>query len=288
MLKIKLLAVLIFCSCILFAQEKRIIVIMAHPDDCELTTGGTAILLSKMGYKVKYVSLTNGNAGHHMGTKNELAVRRYLETQEVAKRLPCDYEVINNDDGKLIASLENRLEVIRLIREWKADIVITHPPYDYHPDHRNTSTLVQDAAFMVKVPKIVPDVPALRQNPLFLYAKGRYNKAETDIIVDISSVTKEKAYVLDSHVSQFYEWLPWVDNSTTPIPETKEGRLKYMEERYVLRRGALRDTDKIALEKWYGAQHVQMVKAAEAFEICQFGRSVTDQDIRELFPMFNK
>jgi len=67
-------------------RGKRIIVICAHPDDAELASAGTCVLLSKLGYRVKCVSLTNGNKGHYKGTKNEIAIRRYNEVQEVKKR----------------------------------------------------------------------------------------------------------------------------------------------------------------------------------------------------------
>lgn len=271
-------------------KEKRVIVICAHPDDAELTTGGTNILLSRLGYKIKFVSLTNGNKGHQEGTKNEIAIRRYNEAQEVKKRLNCEYEVLNNEDGELEANLKNRMEVIRLIREWKADIVITHPSYDYHPDHRNTSLLVQDAAFLVNVPKILPEVPALRESPLFLYTRGRYvnrQKPNPDIVVDITPVVREKAYLIDAHASQIYEWLPWINRSKEIIPDTQEEKIEYILKEYVLKRGEIKENDKPVVEKWYG-HRAKEIKAIEAFEICEFGRSVDDQDIRELFPMFSK
>ncbi|ULB34895.1 MULTISPECIES: PIG-L deacetylase family protein [Proteiniphilum] len=271
-------------------KEKRVIVICAHPDDAELTTGGTGILLSRSGYKVKLVSLTNGNKGHHEGTKNEIAIRRYNETQEVKKRMNCEYEILNNEDGELEANLKNRMEVIRLIREWKADIVITHPSYDYHPDHRNTSLLVQDAAFLVNVPKILPEVPALTESPLFLYTRGRYadrQKPNPDIVVDITPVVREKAYIIDAHASQIYEWLPWINRSNKIIPDTQEEKIEYILKEYVLKRGEIKEKDRPVVEKWYGSK-AKEVKTIEAFEICEFGRSVDDREIRELFPMFPK
>lgn len=270
-------------------KEKRVIVICAHPDDAELTTGGTCILFSRLGYKIKCVSLTNGNKGHQEGTKNEIAIRRYNETQEVKRRMNCEYEILNNEDGELEANLKNRMEVIRLIREWKADIVITHPSYDYHPDHRNTSLLVQDAAFLVNVPKILPEVLALTESPLFLYTRGRYvnrQKPQPDIVVDITPVKKEKAYIIDAHASQIYEWLPWINRSKKVIPDTQEEKIEYILSEYVLKRGEIKENDRSVVEKWYGSR-AKGVKTIEAFEICEFGRTVNDQDIRELFPMFS-
>lgn len=269
---------------------KRVIVICAHPDDAELKSADTCILLSKIGYEIKYVSLTNGNKGHYKGTKNEIAIRRYNETQEVKRRMNCEYEVLNNEDGELESTLRNRMEVIRLIREWRADIVITHPPYDYHPDHRHTSLLVQDAAFLVNIPKILPEIPALEQSPLFLYTRGRYfnpQKKEPDIVVDITPVTREKAYVIDAHASQIYEWLSWINHDNETIPITQEGKIEYILKRYVLNRGEIRESDPPVIEKWY-AEKAKDVKTIEAFEICEFGRKVDDKDIRELFPFFYK
>lgn len=298
MKKISLLALILLLGVIVMNvnaedmknKEKRVIVICAHPDDPELTSGGTCILLSRMGYKVKCVSLTNGNKGHYKGTKNEIAIRRYNETQEVKKRMNCEYEIINNEDGELEANLKNRMEVIRLIREWKADIVITHPSYDYHPDHRNASLLVQDAAFLVNVPKILPEVPAITESPLFLYTRGRYGnrqKPQPDIVIDITPVVREKAYIIDAHESQIYEWLPWINKSNDTIPRTQEGKIEYVLREYVLKRGEIKEKDKPVIEKWYG-EKAKEVKTIEAFEICEFGRTVNDQDIRELFPMFPK
>lgn len=268
-------------------SKKRIIVICAHPDDAEITSGGTSVLLSKLGYELKFVSVTNGNKGYYSGTKDEIAHRRYKEVQEVKKRLRCEYEILDNNDGELEAHLKNRMEIIRLIREWKADIVITHPPYDYHPDHRYTSLLVQDASFLVNVPHVLPHIPELNQSPLFLYTRGRYTnpiRPQPDITIDITSVAKDKAYLIDAHVSQVYEFLPWINKSKVHIPETKEGRLDYILKEYVLKRGTIQAYDREVVQKWYGQQSAD-VKTIEAFEICEFGRTVDDQDIRELFPM---
>ncbi|HEY8733868.1 MAG TPA: PIG-L family deacetylase, partial [Puia sp.] len=139
-----------------FAQKDsskiRVIMIGAHPDDCDEQGGGTAAIFAKMGYAVKFLSVTNGDAGHQTLKGKELAKRRYAETQEAARRLGISYDVLGNHDGLLMPSLEVRLEIIKKIREWNADIVIAPRPNDYHPDHRYTGVLVQDAAYMVAVP----------------------------------------------------------------------------------------------------------------------------------------
>src|SRR5678809_544915 len=154
----------------------RVIMIGAHPDDCDQDGGGTAILFAKMGYAVKFVSVTNGDAGHQTMKGAELAKRRYAEAQEAGKRFGVTYDVLDNHDGQLMPSLEVRFQIIKEIREWDADIVIAPRPNDYHPDHRYTGVLVQDAAYMVAVPNVAADTPPLKKNPVFLYFQDRFQK----------------------------------------------------------------------------------------------------------------
>ncbi len=131
-------------------RKLRIIMIGAHPDDCDQDAGGTAILLSSMGHAVKFVSVTNGDAGHQSSKGVPLAKRRFLEAQEAGKRFGVTYDVLDNHDGQLLPSLEVRNQVIKKIREWNADVVIAPRPNDYHPDHRYTGVLVQARASCAK------------------------------------------------------------------------------------------------------------------------------------------
>ncbi len=288
MKKFSLLVALFFLSfSFSFSQEKplKIIFIGAHPDDCDIRGGGTAALFASMGHQVKFLSLTNGDAGHMEMGGGMLAKRRYAETQEVAKRLGITYDVLDNHDGELLPTLEIRLDVIRKIREWDADVVISHRSNDYHPDHRYTGILVQDAAFMVGVPNIAADTPPLRKNPVFLYYQDHFQKPnpfEPDIAIDITSVIDQKIYALDAHVSQFYEWLPWISNDPDVIPEGKEERIVWLKSKRAL---APNLTVRKALEEWYGAEKAAQVKYAEAFEICEYGTQPSKEDLKRLFPM---
>ncbi|HLW10783.1 MAG TPA: PIG-L family deacetylase, partial [Fermentimonas sp.] len=141
----------------------NVIVIGAHPDDADGSTGGTAIKFAELGHNVLFVSLTNGDAGHQSMGGGVLAKRRRTEAEEAAKRFGVKYVVLENHDGELLPTLELRKDVIRLIREWNADIVIGPRPNDYHPDHRNTATVIQDAAYLVIVPNVVTDTPPLKK-----------------------------------------------------------------------------------------------------------------------------
>ena len=269
------------------AQNKplRIIFIGAHPDDCDIKGGGTAALFVEMGHQVKFLSVTNGDAGHQSQGGGMLAKRRIAETQEVAKRLGVSYDVLDNHDGELLPTLEVRLQIIRKIREWKADVVIAPRSNDYHPDHRYTGILVQDAAFMVGVPNVAPDVEPLRKNPVFLYYQDNFKKPnpfQPDIAVDITPVIAKKLAGLDAHQSQFYEWLPWVGNYESEVPKDPA---KYKE--WLLQKRVAKPNPEVqkSLVKWYGPTRAAKVLYAEAFEICEYGSQPTEADLRNLFPM---
>ena len=284
----------IFCflgiNSIIFAQDRplQIIMIGAHPDDCDIKSGGTAALFVAMGHHVKFVSVTNGDAGHQSEGGGMLAKRRIAETKEVAKRLGVSYDVLDNHDGELLPTLEIRLQIIRKIREWKADVVIAPRSNDYHPDHRYTGVLVQDAAFMVGVPNIAPDTPPLRKNPVFLYFQDNFKKPnpfQADIAVDITSVIAKKLDGLDAHQSQFFEWLPWIGNYESEIPKDKANQREYLLSKRVTK---VNPEVKKALEKWYGKEKAEQINYAEAFEICEYGSIPTEAEIRRLFPMLGR
>jgi LmbE family N-acetylglucosaminyl deacetylase len=271
----------------LSAQTKplRIMFIGAHPDDCDIKGGGTAALFVELGHQVKFLSVTNGDAGHQSQGGGMLAKRRIAETKEVAKRLGVSYDVLDNHDGELLPTLDIRLQIIRKIREWKADVVIAPRSNDYHPDHRYTGVLVQDAAFMVGVPNVAPDVEPLRKNPVFLYFQDNFKKPnpfQPDIAVDITTVIDKKLAGLDAHQSQFYEWLPWIGNYEEEVPKDPAKHKAYLLQKRVSKPNP--DVQK-SLEKWYGSARAAKVLYAEAFEICEYGSQPTEADIRALFPM---
>ena len=266
----------------------RIIIIGAHPDDCDQDAGGTAAIFASMGYAVKFVAVTNGDAGHQADKGVSLAKRRFAEAQEAGKRFGVSYDVLDNHDGQLLPTLEVRLQVIRKIREWNADVVIAPRPNDYHPDHRYTGVLVQDAAYMVAVPNVAPETPALKKNPVFLYSQDffqRPNPFRPDITVDISKVFLQKVHALDAHISQVYEWLPWIGHYLEQVPADKTAREKWLQTRI-----AVKITPEVrkTLEKWYGADKAAKVEHAEAFEICEYGAQPDEKEIKRLFPMLGK
>lgn len=271
------------------AQDNKlnVIVIGAHPDDCDIDAGGTAILFAKMGHNVKFVSMTNGDAGHQSMGGGALAKIRIAEAKEAGRRFGVEYVVLDNHDGELMPTLENRLKVIREIRKWNADIVIAPRPNDYHPDHRYTAILVQDAAYMVIVPNVAPDVPPLQKNPVFLYGEDGFQKPnpfEPDIAVDISEVFDQKIYAMAAHESQFFDWLPWTNGTLDQVPKDEKARLQMLAK---WRNNAPDEKTRASLNKWYGNKAAN-IKHAEAFEICEYGKQPTDEEIKKLFPMLGK
>lgn len=269
------------------SNKLNIVVIGSHPDDCDEVAGGTAIKFSRLGHNVLFVSLTNGDAGHHEMGGGALAKVRIKEAEEAGKRFGVKYIVLDNHDGELMPELHVRHQVIRLIREWNADVVIGPRPNDYHPDHRNTSILVQDAAYMVIVPNVAPDTPPLQKNPVFLYAQDGFTKPypfQPDIAIDISDVIDEKVYAMSAHKSQFFEWLPWIDGELDSLPKTEAGKLEWLKNNWIF---PISSDVRNSLKQWYGEERGSRISYAEAFEICEYGRYPDKEEIKRLFPMLN-
>ncbi len=270
----------------------RIICFGAHPDDCELRAGGVAAMWAAAGHHVKFVSVTNGDIGHWREAGGPLARRREAEVGVADARLGIASEVLDNHDGELMPTLENRRTLTRLIREWKADVVIAHRPNDYHPDHRYTGVLVQDAAFMVTVPFFCPDVPALRVNPVFLYFPDAFRKPtpfRPDIVVGIDGVIERKLDALDALVSQFYEGGALGSAELMPAdPAKQQERRRQVRANHAARSRAIADNYRGALAAWYGRERAAGIRHAEAFELCEYGRQPSHEELARLFPFFGE
>jgi LmbE family N-acetylglucosaminyl deacetylase len=264
----------------------RVICIGAHPDDCEIEFGGTAAKLAARGDAVKFISVTNGEAGHHLHPGPELVARRQREAQEAGRRLGITAtEVLENRDGQLVPSIAARDQIVRQIRTWEADVVVTHRPWDYHPDHRYTGQLVQDSAYLVRVPYVCPDTPALRRNPVFLHLEDSFQLPvpfAPDIAVNIDDVWQRKLDALDAHRSQVYEWLPWVDGADgVQVPDDAEARRKWLEATWSREPSVC---TRAALTRRYGTGEAARVRHAEAFEISEYGYQPSAQELDEILP----
>jgi LmbE family N-acetylglucosaminyl deacetylase len=268
----------------------RIICFGAHPDDCELRVGGVAILWARLGHHVKFVSVTNGDIGHWREAGGPLARRRKAEVEKAARILGITTEVLDIHDGELLPTLENRRTITRLIRDWKADIVMSHRPNDYHPDHRYTGVLVQDSAFMVAVPHFCPDAPALRSNPVFLFYPDGFQKPnpfQPDLVVSIDPMIERKLDALDTLESQFYEGGALGSADLIPSdPKKQADRRREVRAAHASRSAAIARRYRDKLVEWYGKDKASRVHHAEAFEICEYGRRPDRNELARLFPFF--
>jgi LmbE family N-acetylglucosaminyl deacetylase len=268
----------------------RIIAFGAHPDDNELRLGGTAAKWAALGHHVKFVSVTNGDIGHWREAGGPLARRRTAEVQETAKIFGITAQVLDLHDGELEPTLANRRTITRLIREWKADIVLGHRPNDYHPDHRAVGQLVQDASYMVTVPFFCPDTPHLERNPIFLSYEDDFTKPnpfQADIVVAIDDVVDKKLAAVEALPSQFYEG--GANGGPQLVPADNAGKKRRADEVRESFRKQFSSTAgqfRTKLRELYGAQRGDAVQYAEAFEISEYGRRPTAEEIRRLFPFF--
>ena len=271
----------------------RIICFGAHPDDNEFKAGGVAAMWAAQGHHVKFVSCTNGDIGHWGMAGGPLAMRRTAEVERCAEIFGIETEVLDIHDGEIMPTLENRRTIVRLIREWGADVVICHRPNDYHPDHRYSAILVQDAGYMVTVPFFCPDVPYLRSNPVFLFYQDRFQKPNTftaDIVVGIDSVVDKKVEAALALASQTLEG--GCNGNENLYPPDNPAKRKQREEetrrRFYSRFAGPANSYRTELAKWYGKDQAKNIKYAEAFEISEYGRRPSDEEIRKLFPFFTK
>ena len=270
------------------AGPLRIIAFGAHPDDAELKAGGVAALWAARGDKVKLVAMTNGDVGHFATAGGPLARRRKAEAAECGRIFGSESEVLDIHDGELEPSLENRRTVARLIRNWQADVVIGHRPYDYHPDHRYTGVLMEDAAVLVVAPFFTPDTPPVRRNPVFLYHSDDFKQPypfEPSIVVSIDGSAEKKWACIQAMPSQFGDADSWQARTRPGVPAGDQERRAFLLEGVKQRSAAVADRYRAQLVALYGEQRGRQVKYAEAFQLCQYGRQPTADELKKLFPI---
>ncbi len=261
----------------------RVMMIGAHPDDCDFRAGGCAKLWHDRGHEVLFVSATNGDAGHHLQGGGVLAQRRAAEARAAGEVIGIRYLTLDTHDGELIPSLELRFRFIRVIREFAPDLLLTHRPWDYHPDHRYTGQLVQDASYLVTVPNICATTPHMVKNPVILYTEDSFQKPlpfAADVVVDIDAVIEPKGDMLHEHASQVYEWLA----RGTTVPESDADRRAWVRERVRNRSHQTAERFREQLIARYGPDRGAAVQTAEAFEVCEYGAPLTEEMRETLFP----
>jgi LmbE family N-acetylglucosaminyl deacetylase len=270
------------------ARPLRVIAFGAHPDDAELKASGVAALWAAQGAKVKFVAMTNGDVGHFAQAGGPLAKRRKAEVAECARILGIENEVLDIHDGELVPSLENRKTMARLIREWQADIVMGHRPYDYHADHRYTGVLMNDAAVLVVAPFFTPDTPPTTRNPVFLYYSDAFQDPlpfKPSIVVGFDDVADKKWQCISAMPSQFGDRDSWQARTLPNVPRNDREREAYLLEQVKKRSSAVADQYREQLVAVYGKERGERIKYAEAFQISQYGRQASAEELRQLFPV---
>jgi LmbE family N-acetylglucosaminyl deacetylase len=188
----------------------RIVTIHAHPDDAEILAGGTLALLSKLGHEIVIVSLSAGDCGSTVHAPDEIAVIRKAEAAESAALIGADYRWGGFRDMAIFSDDPSRRAVTGLLRELRAEIVLTAAPSDYLSDHEATSQLVRDACFAASIPNYTTPTenPALRAIPHLYFMDPIDQRDRTgnltvpDFTVNVASVFETKRAMLDKHRSQ--------------------------------------------------------------------------------------
>lgn len=271
----------------------HILYIGAHPDDCDFSCGGSALLFAQRGDAVKFVSVTNGDRGHmapeYAADRSRLAARRMEEGRRAVELFGGEFESLGVPDGDVYVTPELTERMIRLIRAWGPpgqgpDLVLFNRPNDYHRDHRYTAQLVLDATFMLTVPLMCPDVRHLDRMPVFAYWFDRFREGglfRPDVVVPIDSVLERKAELALAHESQLFEWLPYNAGTAANVPSDAEGRRRYARERMEARGAWVAEACRESAPGLVPGG----CRAAEAFQISEYGRQPGPEELSALFPM---
>ncbi len=278
-------------------SKLKILVLAAHPDDAEVYVAGLLCIYRSLGHEVKIISLTNGNAGHYEMDREELAKRRSKEGKVAAASIGATFEAWLHPDGELSPTIEIREQVIRELREYAPDLVLTHRFCDYHPDHRAVGQLVQDAAYLFSVPKIVPEVEVPSTSPIVAYMPDLFTRPyplDPHVIVDITPFIDQAVRMLACHESQVFEWLPYNQKLMDTLPESYEGKLKWLRDIFDIRRKPFNDRYKKEIEAVYGegclTRSENPVELVEILELSEYSDSVLasgemDPEVKKrLFP----
>jgi N-acetylglucosamine malate deacetylase 1 len=266
-------------------SDCRVLVLGAHPDDAEIAAGGLLVRQRQLGAVVRLVSVTDGRSGHHATPPSQLVLIRREEARKSGELIGAEYVTWDFPDGELQADLQLRAAIIREMRAFKPNLVLTHRPNDYHPDHRAVGQAVQDASYMVTVPHISPEIPALRSDPVVAYMSDfftRPNSLRPDIVLDIAAEFETVVRMAACHRSQFFEWLPWHDGKLADVPESDAAKLVWLNDwltKFVQRRWQHFQSEV--------TQRMQFTSAApliEVYEISEYAGKLDPELRLRLFP----
>ncbi len=258
----------------------RVLVLGAHPDDAEFFAGGLLASHQQAGSTIRLVSVTNGQSGHQSVPSPQLVLRRREEAAKAGRAIGAEYVTWDFPDGSLQPTLELRMAIIREIRTFSPDLVLTHRPFDYHPDHRAVGIAVQDASYMVLVPKILPEVVSPRVEPIVAYMADAFTRPSpfhADVALDVSEHWATVLQMLDSHESQFYEWMPWIDGVLETVPTGVEARQSWLAKWYL-------EKTQWRIERFWNKESGVVPKLVEAYEFSEYAGKPSLATIEKLFP----
>lgn len=261
----------------------RILVLGAHPDDAEVYAGGLVVRQCRLGAQVKIVSVTDGSSGHQSLPPEQLKQIRRREATAAGATVGAEYVTWDFRDGYLQPSINVREAIVAEIRSFQPDLVLTHRPNDYHPDHRAVGTAVQDASYLVTVPNVCPGVPSLRSDPVVAYMCdmfSRPNRLRADIVLDVAEEFHGLVTMAACHESQFFDWLAYHDKVLDEVPEGKEPRRKWLAGRFEqlhAQRAAFFQEELTGL-------NLSSPSKVELYEVSEYAGSLSDQAKQELFP----
>lgn len=268
----------------------RLLILGAHPDDAEYHSGGLATLYSRLGAEIRMVSVTDGSAGHHQMQPAELARRRCQEAEAAGQVIGAEYVTWDRPDGSLQPSLDLREDIIREIRSFQPDLLLTHRTCDYHPDHRAVGQAVQDACYMVTVPLVLPDVPVLEYDPVVAYMPDPFTRPvpmRADVVIPVDDCLETIVEMLACHESQFFEFLPHNMHATTPVPENGGERRQWLRDWYCQMLRERRERFDLQLVAHYGSQRAATINYIEVYEISEYARGLDDTLRSQLFPFLS-
>lgn len=199
-------------------DQLDVLAIFAHPDDMELSVGGTLLKMNALGYATGALDVTRGE----MGTRGS-AESRAAEAEAAAQILKLSVrENLGLPDGRVFADDESRSKLVRVLRRLKPKVILTHQDGDPHPDHNHIVQLVREASRLSSMRKYEESsgekisVPNIAHN---VFSRN----VQPSFIVDISDFLAEKMDAIRAHSSQFY-------NPNSTEPETRLTAKTFLDE----------------------------------------------------------
>src|SRR4051812_34908060 len=178
-----------------------ILAIFAHPDDLELTVGGTVLKMSSLGYRTGAIDITRGE----MGTRGTVEGRA-LEAEDAAKILKLAVrESLGLPDGHVFVTDNERTALVRSLRRLKPRVILTHQLEDPHPDHDHIAQLVRESARLASMRNFDPETGADKISVPIVAHNVFSRRVLPSFVIDISDFLEEKMAAIRAHKSQFYD-----------------------------------------------------------------------------------